>query len=203
MAAAMISQAPMLIKDLCRKPSRHAVPDARSRGFVLAEIVMVVFIIGLIVGLTVLNVSAMLGQSKSKAQAQRLAEALDRAGLAAAQTGRRFEVIVDIASQGYILREITGDNLSDVLMEEVVDDYLFPNTIRIKYVKFDDMQNETATDGQAKFRASRSGWQFGGKIVLEDSSGNAYSIIINRLTRTVKLANGDVEFFQPQDEMPF
>jgi uncharacterized protein YhaN len=65
------------------------------------------------------------------------------------------------------------------------------------------MQNTLVTDGQAKFRAGRAGWQFGGKIVLLDAAGHEYSIVINRISRIVNLQNGDVEFLQPQDDVPF
>jgi len=40
---------------------------------------------------------------------------------------------------------------------------------------------------QAKFRASRAGWQFGGIIVLYDSEGQLWSIIIDRLSSIVRL----------------
>ncbi|MHC4757832.1 MAG: hypothetical protein ACYTE8_04180, partial [Planctomycetota bacterium] len=56
------------------------------------------------------------------------------------------------------------------------------------------------SDGQAKFRAGNSGWQYGGKIVLLDNNEQAYSIVVNRLIRTIELKEGDVDFLTPKRE---
>jgi hypothetical protein len=150
-----------------------------------------------------INAIALLGPNDFKNQAQGLVVDLNRAALAASETGRRYEVIVDIAKQGYILREISSANLADIIQEEVIDEHLFTKDARIKYVKFDDMQSETATEGWARFRCGKAGWQAGGKIVLVDASGNEYSIVVNRINKMITLANGDVEILQPQDDVPF
>jgi Tfp pilus assembly protein FimT len=178
-------------------------PNSARQAFVLAEIVMVTFVLGLLVAIVLVNVPALLGNNIFRSQAQDLVDALNRAGLGAAQSDRRYEVIVDITNNGFLLREISSGNLEDVLQEEVLTDRQFAHDVRVKYVKFDNMTSDTATDGQAHFRAGRSGWQFGGKIVLVDGSDNELSIVINRLSRTVSLANGDVDFLQPVDDVPF
>jgi type II secretory pathway pseudopilin PulG len=175
----------------------------RGGGFVLAEIVMVVLIISLLVALVMFNTQSMLGRNVARTQAQYLVDAMNSAGMAAAQSDRRYEVVVDISYNGFLLREISSGNLEDILQEEVIQERLFNKDVRVKYVKYDDMANDVATEGQARFRAGHAGWQFGGKIVFVDNSGDAYSIVINRLNRTVAIVNGDVDFLQPQDDVPF
>ena len=61
----------------------------------------------------------------------------------------------------------------------------------------------TATDGPAKFRAGHAGWQYGGEIGLLDEDGNEYTIIINRISRTVELFDGVVEQLKPIDDLVF
>ena len=55
------------------------------------------------------------------------------------------------------------------------------------------------------FRTGKAGWQYGGKIVVADSEGNEYSIVINRLSRMIQLKPGDVKILTPRspDEMVF
>jgi len=65
---------------------------------------------------------------------------------------------------------------------------------------FDDL-DETDEDHQiARFRAGRSGWQNGGKIVLFDQDENPYSVVVNRSNRIVTLKKGDVDLLMPKTE---
>ena len=128
---------------------------------------------------------------------------MQMAASAAAESDRRYEVIIDIAEQGYLLRQITTPDLSEVLEEEIiVNDYLSENC-RVVYVQFDD--GEYTNEGRAKFRAGHSGWAYGGKIILLDENQQPYSVVVNRLNRIITLREGDVELLEPktQDELPF
>ena len=51
----------------------------------------------------------------------------------------------------------------------------------------------------------RSGWAFGGKIVLIDEKEKPYSVVVNRLNRMITLEEGDVRFLEPKfkDELVF
>ena len=54
--------------------------------------------------------------------------------------------------------------------------------------------------------ATRTGFQNGGNIVLLDSEGNPYSVIVNRLSRVITLRPGeDYEIPMPREtyELPF
>jgi hypothetical protein len=125
---------------------------------------------------------------------------------AAAESDRRYEVIIDIAQQSYMLRQITSPQLpSDVLEEEIIVENDFSENCRVVYVLFDDLVSTDEEHQKAFFRAGHSGWQAGGKIVLLDEYEQPYSVVVNRLNRIVTLQEGDAGLLMPkrQDEVPF
>ena len=172
-------------------------------GFTLTEVIVVALIITLFVLLVQIRVLGLLGKSAFKAQAQELVSTMQMAASAAAESNRRYEVIINPAEQSYMLRQITSPDLSQVLEEEIVAKNDFSNNCRVAYVLFDD--GEYSDNDRAKFRAGHSGWQYGGKIVLLDESEQAYSVVVNRINRIVTLKKGDVELSMPKrkDEVPF
>ena len=178
---------------------------SRIRGFTLTELIVVVLIVSLFVLLAMMNLSGLLIRNTFKAQTQELVSTMQMAASAAAETERRYEVIIDIAEQSYTLRQITSPDLSQVLEEEILVENDFSNNCRVIYVLFDDLV-ETDEDHQiAKFRAGHAGWQNGGKIVLLDKDEQPYSVVVNRINRIVTLKKGDVELLMPKrkDEVPF
>jgi hypothetical protein len=128
---------------------------------------------------------------------------MQMAASTAAESDRRYEVIVDIGQQSYMLREITSPDLSQVLEEEIIVENDFSDSCRVIYVLFDD--GDYTNEGRAKFRAGHSGWQFGGKITLLDENEQEYSVVVNRLSRIIELKKGYVEFLVPKfkDDVPF
>jgi len=173
-------------------------------GFVLFELIIVIFIVAMSVGIAVLSFSGLAGRSRFEVEARQLASILRMAVTAAAESDRKYEVIIDIGQQSYTLREITSPDLSQVLEEEIIETRELGENCRLLYVQFDDMErSDEGTDDTAMFRAGQAGWQYGGKIVLLDSAGNEYSIVVNRLTRTIELEQGDVEFLVPRENVPF
>ncbi|MFZ0035454.1 MAG: hypothetical protein WAK60_10780 [Sedimentisphaerales bacterium] len=193
------------------KIRRFAIPirtpaHSRISGFTFTELVVVVLIISLFVLLAVTNFSGLLRRSTFKAQANDFVSTMQMAASAAAESDRRYEVIIDIAEQSYTLRQITSPHLpSDVLEEEIIVKNDFSNNCRVVYVLFDDMVNTDEEHQKAFFRAGHAGWQAGGKIVLLDEDEQPYSVVVNRLSRVVTLREGDVELLMPksQDEVPF
>jgi Tfp pilus assembly protein FimT len=169
----------------------------------MTELLVVIVVLSLFVLLTQIQLFGLLRKNTFKAQIQELVSTMQMAASAAAESDRRYEVIIDIAEQGYLLRQITTPDLSEVLEEEIiVNDYLSDNC-RVVYVQFDD--GEYTNEGRAKFRAGHSGWAYGGKIVLLDEKQQPYSVVVNRLNRIITLREGDVELLEPktQDELPF
>jgi prepilin-type N-terminal cleavage/methylation domain-containing protein len=185
--------------------AQYAIRNTR-RGFTFTELVVVVLIVSLFVLLAVTNFSGLLRRGTFKAQANELVSTMQMAASAAAESDKRYEVIIDIAQQCYTLRQITSPQLpSDVLEEEVIVKNDFNGNCRVVYVLFDDLVNTDESHQKAFFRAGHAGWQAGGKIVLLDEYEQPYSVVVNRLNRIVTLKEGDVELLMPkrQDEVPF
>ncbi len=172
-------------------------------AFTLTELVVVILIVSLIVLLAGTNLYGLLVKSTFRGQIQQLISEMQMVASSAAETGRKYEVIFDLNQQGYIIREITSADLSTVLEEEIIDSYYFGDNCLIAYVIFDD--GIYTNQDRAKFRVGRSGWQAGGKIVLLDATQRSYSIIVNRLNRTIELKDDDVGFLMPksQEEVAF
>jgi Tfp pilus assembly protein FimT len=181
---------------------KRSVAMRLSHGFVLAEIVMVLFIIGLFVSIAMVDMGSVLSRNTFKAQANGLVSVLQMAAVKAAESSRRYEVIIDFPAQSYMLREITSGDLGvEPLREEIIRQHVFSKGVQIKYVQFDDEM--TTAEGQAKFRAGHSGWQYGGKIILLDENGDEYTIMVNRLSKTVELFNGDILQLETREDLAF
>jgi len=183
-------------------------PSTRSRmsGFTLTELIVAIVIISLLALLVQVNLFGLLRKGTFRAQAQELVSAMQMATSAAAESDRRYEVIIDIAEQSYTLRQITSPQLpSDVLEEEIIVKNDFGSNCRVIYVLFDDLVRTDEEHQKAFFRAGHAGWQAGGKIVLLDEDEQPYSIVVNRLSRVVALREGDIDLLMPkrQDELPF
>jgi prepilin-type N-terminal cleavage/methylation domain-containing protein len=181
--------------------------DSRSRfrcaGFTLTELVVVLVMVSMFVMLAVLSFGQILGRYTFKSQVQELMHTFQLANTSALESDRRYEIIIDIQEQTYLLRQITSPDLSQVLDEEIIVENELSDNCHVLYVMFDD--GDFSNDSRVFFRAGHGGWQYGGKIVMEDSSGGQYSIVVSRLGRDVKLLDGDVELLEPksEDEIPF
>jgi len=174
-------------------------------AYTMAEVVVVIVIIALSAMLIQLNAFNIFRKNTFKVQAQEFVNAMQLAANAASQSDRRYEVIIDITEQKYILREITSPDLTEVLDEEIILEKYFNSNCAFEYVIFDDLVATDAEHQIAKFRAGHAGWQNGGKIVLLDRSDYPYSVIVNRLNRIVVLKESDVEILLPKTkaEVPF
>ena len=170
--------------------------NRRARGFTLAELLVVLSLIALFVLLAQLNVFFIFQKNRFRSQVEDFVSTMRMATTAAAQSDRRFEVIVDIREQSYLLREITSSDLSEIYEDEVISLQPFGSRCRVAYVEFDD--GDYTNEGRAKFRIGHAGWQYGGKIVLLDDNEQPYSVVVSRLSRTVELIRGDVELLTPK-----
>ncbi len=181
---------------------RYAMRNTR-KGFSMAELLVVLVVLSLFVLLAQVHLFGLLERHTFKAQVQEFVSTMQMAAGAAAESDRRYEVIIDIAEQSYLLREITNPDLSEVLEEEIIVQADLGENCRLVYVEFDDATY--TNEGRAKFRAGRSGWAYGGKIVLMDRNEQPYSLVVNRLNRIVGLEEGDVLLLQTKakDDIPF
>ena len=172
----------------------------------MAELLVVVAIVSLFVAMAQIHLFGLLRKNTFRAQVQELVSTMQMAASSAAETGRRYEIIIDITEQSYGLKNITGseiyvDKPDETPGEMIVQNYLTDNC-RLIYVWFDDGID---TNARAWFRVGPSGWQNGGKIVLLDEKEQPYSIVVNRTNRIVKLEQGDLELLEPKpkDDLPF
>jgi len=181
---------------------RHAIRSARY-GFTLTELIVVVVIVSLFLLLAEVKLFGLLTRNRFKAQVQEFVSTMQMAAKAAAQSDRRYEVIVDLTEQSYLLRQITSPDLSEVLEEEIIVEGYLGDNCWIGCVEFDD--GDYTNEGRAKFRAGHAGWQYGGKIVLLDENEQPYSVVVNRLNRIVRLVQGDAALLVPKadNEVPF
>ena len=183
------------------KNSSHA-----RAGLVLAELVAVVTIVGLLLLVSIFNISGAKSSSRFKSQAQELASTIQRAARAAAKNNNKYSIIINVAEQSYVLRHIKSAELYEIGDEKeiIFEKYLTPDC-QIDYVEFDDAEGTDERNSTAHFVAARQGFQAGGKIALFDAEGNEYTIIINRLSRIVELRKGFVELLpvKYRDELPF
>ncbi len=172
-------------------------------GFTLIELMVAIVVVALMAFMVQIHIFGMLRKSTFRAQVQEFVSTMQMAASAASESDRRYEVIIDIPEQGYMLREITNPDLSQVLEEEIIVEDIFSENCRVAYVMFDD--GETTSEDRAKFRAGHSGWEYGGKIVLLDENEQPYSIVVNRLNRMITLEQGDVGLLAPKtkDEVLF
>ena len=186
----------------CGMQTRADIRNTRH-GFTLTELVVVIVVLSLFVLLAQIHLFGLLRKNTFRAQIQELISTMQMAASAAAESDRRYEVIIDIEDQGYMLRQITTADLTEVLEEEIIVDNNLSNNCRLVYVQFDD--GEYTNEGRAKFRAGHAGWAYGGKIVLLDEKAQPYSVVVNRLNRIIALKEGEVGLLEPKtkDEVPF
>ena len=76
----------------------------------------------------------------------------------------------------------------------------FTNSFQLDYVLFDDLDDTREWENvtEVRFLAGRSGWQYGGKVVVLDADGDPWSILISRMVTPVRLVEGDAAILLPQ-----
>jgi Tfp pilus assembly protein FimT len=172
---------------------------------VLAEVIMVLFIIAMFTMLAMMNLSGALSRDSFRSRAYDFEKLFQMAATGAAETGRRYEIVIDFTQNSYLLRQITTGLVAveDIQEDEIIQTGQFSNRFQLSYVMFDD--GTWTNNSPALFRVGKSGWQYGGKIVVTDEDGKEYSIVINRLSRMINLVEGDTELLVPRaaDEMGF
>jgi len=181
--------------------------DAQRRAFVLIEMLLVLIMVGLMTTLAMMNFSSAFTKAKFEREVNNFINVLKMAQNGAAESNKRYAVILNFDDQSYTLRQF--DSLSlDVIPEEdaIITTGYFTDECYLDWILFDDLEyaiEETAFE--ARFYAGHYGWQYGGKIVLLDADGNPYSVVVNRLSRVVSLLPGDVEILEPQyqEDVPF
>ncbi len=167
------------------------------------ELIVVMSFLALLVLLAQVNLFGVLRRHTFRAQVQDFVSTMRMAAAGAAEGNRRYEVIIDLPEQSYLLREITSPDLDEVLDEEIITQGWFGGNCRLVSVEFDD--GTYTNKDRAKFRAGFAGWQYGGKVVFIDESEQPYAVVVSRLTPLVELVEGDPPLMTPKakEEVPF
>ena len=186
-----------------RRPEAPQAVQSRPRAFVLVEMILVVSLLGLFVLMVQVSFFGVLQRSRFRAGVQEFVSAMQMAASAAAESNRRYEIIIDLGEQTFLLREISSSNLADVLDEEIITQGQFGNNCRIAYVEYDD--GRFTNEGKAKFRAGHAGWHYGGKIVFHDEDDQPHTVVVGRIVPIVDVVDGDPTLLTPKgkDEVPF
>lgn len=172
---------------------------SRRSAFTLTEMIVVIVVVALGALLVQMSLLGLFRRHTFKGQVHEFVMTMQMTSRAVVQGGKRYEVIIDIDEQNYMLREISSSDMyADILEEEIIVQNDFSDNCWVDYVLFDD--DEYTDSGRAKFRMGRSGWQNGGVIVLRDESDKAYSVIINRINRMVTLKEGEADILEPKDK---
>jgi Tfp pilus assembly protein FimT len=174
------------------------------RALTLVELIVVMTFIALLVGMAQVSLFGVLRRNTFKAQVQDFVSTMQMAITNASESGHRYEMIINLADQNYLLRELTGADLtSEPLASQIVTQGAFRRNCRCAYVEFDD--GTYTNEDKAKFRAGHAGWQYGGKIVFLDEGEQPYAVIVNRVTPIIQLLEGDPPLMKPKakEEVPF
>ena len=99
--------------------------DRGRCGFTLAESMVVIVMLSLMIVLTAVNLKGVIIKNSFKSNVRGLISTLEAASNSGSQSDKRYEVIIDIPQQSYMLREITSPDLSEVLEEEIIIEEYF------------------------------------------------------------------------------
>jgi Tfp pilus assembly protein FimT len=177
---------------------------SRASAFTLVELIVVMTFLALLVAMAQVSLFGVLRRHAFKAQVQDFVSTMQMTISNATETGRRYEMILNLAEQSYLLREMTGSDLtSEPLAEQTITQGAFRGNCRLSYVEFDD--GTYTNQDKAKFRTGRAGWQYGGQIVFLDESEQPYAVIVNRMTPIIQLLEGDPPLMKPKtkEQVPF
>lgn len=171
----------------------------RREGVTLIELIAVMAILTMLIGIASLNYAPIFGRSKFESRAQDLIDTFQLAWEATRQSENRYAVVLDFDEQMYMLRQYRSLDFEAIPEEQaVIKTGYFDREFQLDYVLFDDLEStldrqDQAAELKAIFYAGRSGWQYGGKVVLLDGDGNPWSLLVKRLNPTVQLVRGDQE----------
>jgi type II secretory pathway pseudopilin PulG len=191
------------------RPLQHAraawpLQDVCAKAFTLVELLVVMTFLSLLVVMAQVSLSGALRRQTFQAQVQDFIGAMRMAASHAAESGQRYEIIINFVEQSYLLRKLTGSDLTaEPLAEETITEGSFRGNCRVAYVEFDD--STYTNEYKAKFRAGRAGWQYGGKIVFRDEDDRRYAVVVQRAIPIVQLLEGDPPLMAPRtkEQVPF
>jgi len=190
--------------EFCEKSISRGGTVARCTALVLFELLVVIAIIALLTAMAGINLSGAVERARLERQAAQFINTLKLARDAAVQTNRRYAIILDIVEQTYTLRQIASLEMNVIPEDKaVLKTGSFNENCRLEYVIFDDLTDtrdwgDDMLELKAVLIVGRNGFQYGAKIVLSDSEGNFYSVIVDRLGGDIRIVPGDAELLRPK-----
>jgi type II secretory pathway pseudopilin PulG len=180
------------------------------------EMLVVLGILCLLTTVVAMNFAGKVGKSSFKREAMEIVNSMKMAQNGASQSGSRYAVLFDFIEQTYTMKEIRTFEELDTIKEQNDEITLAITNLskrcRIEYITFDDLTDtrdlgeiEDQLESKSYFVAGKSGWQNGGKIGLTDIDGNEYSIIVNRMSKSIILEDGNENtyYLEPKENLAF
>jgi len=194
--------------------NKYKYKRSSRKALVLTELIIVIIIIAMMTGFAGINFTRLVGKNQFEQEAYDFIDIIKKAQAASAEGGKRYALSLDFEEQSYTLKEFAQpyfEIIEDDQQTPIMHQGYFTEQCYLDYVVFDDgYDSRYPPEGEqtyiVHFFSGRSGWDFGGNIVLIDTDGYPYSIVLNRLSRTVELLPGeDYEVLQPvyKDDLPF
>ncbi len=194
-------------------PSRRCLQRRRAgrpaHALVLIELIVVISMLALLVSITAVNLTGSVFRTRFDRQAHDFMTALKMAQDFAAQSNTRYAVLIDIDERTYTLKPFYEIFEGTPVEEQPIATGCFTDDFQLEYVRFDDGQDTRNVESNAQeiyriwLMTGQSGWQNGAHIGLLDDDGNPYTVVMNRLNRTITMHPGELEMLEPLDELPF
>jgi type II secretory pathway pseudopilin PulG len=191
----------------------HCGYEGRStRGVVLTELLVVLAIITMMIGMAMFSIDRLYGNTKFRRKAREFMNVVQLAVNSAAESENRYVITIDLVEQTYSLHQLVTYALED---EPIITEGEFSDIFQCKYILFDDgidtrYPGENEVTDKMFLRAGHAGWESGAIIVLSDIDKNLYSVVLNRLNRTVSMYDGALELAdcgfletKKKNELPF
>ena len=188
---------------------RQAVRACHAHALVLIELIVVISMLALLVSITAINLTGTLFRTRFDRQAHDFMTTLKMAQDAAAQSDTRYAVVIDIDEKTYTLKPFYEIFEGTPIEEEAMSTGRFTDDFQLEYVRFDDGQDTRNVESNTEeiyriwLMAGQSGWQNGAHIGLLDADGNPYTVVMNRLNRTITICPGELEMLETLDKVPF
>lgn len=173
-------------------PDRFGMFPVNSRGFTLFEIIVVVFIIGVMVTMATLSISQH-GDRYVEDEAKRIHHLMRLASEEAVMQGQELSLL--LTTTGYSFAKLNGPKWEPIEDDRLFRRREFPPMLDVKLSIYEDEVNLTNQDKPAQVYLLSSGEVTPFKLTLRDANSEAKYTVAGTLT-------GEIDYKPPgsQDE---